>query len=157
MSVKELEKRIVALKLNERKLVEERNRARVRMLMSAENHPLISAIIHDLFGMGDGVRRPEFERFSQQARCSGRNNEEHLSEVMVTLTLKNIEKQEYFRGCTEFSIRLRIADGFDDPEARRAEKRITDEIFAIRSKLEALNEEKKQLKEELRANPAQGL
>lgn len=156
MSVKELEKKIVALKLKERNLIEERNRARVGMIISAENHPLINAIISDFFGKREGVRRPEIERFSQQARCSGRNNEEHLSEVMVTLTLNDIEKQEYFRGCTELSIRLRITDGFDDPEARRTEKRITDEILAIRAKLEALNEEKKQLKEGSRANAVQG-
>ncbi len=148
MNVKELEKQIVALKLSERNLIEERNRSRVRMLMNAENHPLVNKTINDLFMNREGIRRPEIERFSQQGRCSGRNKEEHLSEVLVTLTLGNIEAQEYFRGCVEFTIRLKITDGFEDPEARLIEKRLTDEILDLRSKIDALNDEKKQMRGE---------
>lgn len=155
MKVKEIEKQIVALKLSERNLIEERNRSRVRMLMNAENHPLINKTINDLFINREGIHRPEIERFSQQGKCSGRNNEENLSEVVVTLTLGNIETQEYFKGCVEFTMRLKITDGFEDPEARIVEKRLTNEILGLRARIDALNEEKKQMREESRINSKQ--
>ncbi len=155
MNVKELEKQIVALKLSERNLIEERNRSRVRMLMNAENHPLVNKTINDLFINREGIRRPEIERFSQQGKCSGRNSEENLSEVVVTLTLGNIETHEYFKGCAEFTLRLKIIDGFEEAEARLMEKRLTDEILDLRVRIDALNDEKKQMREESRINSKQ--
>ena len=143
MNVKELEKRLVDLKLLERDLVERRTRLRGKLLYNAEKHPLVNRIIEEFFVRTLGAHSADVDRYSQQGKCAGREGEEHLAEVIIILSAAANDKMPH---AGEISVRMSISGGFGDDEVSIEEQRLMDQIAGIRREWKDLNDRRKVLK-----------
>lgn len=149
MNVKELEIRVVDLKLRERDLVERRSRLRGKLLYNAEKHPLVNRVIEEFFVRNLGIPSADVERYSQQGKCGGRGGEEHLAEVIIILSAAATDKTPH---AGEISVRMSISGGFEDEEVSLEEQRLMDQIEGIRREWKDLNERRKGLKKQQRAD-----
>ena len=143
MNVKELEKRLVDLKLLERDLIERRTRLRGKLLYNAEKHPLVNRVIEEFFVRTLGVPPADVDRYSQQGKCEGREGEEHLAEVIIILSAAANDRMP---NAGEISVRMSISGGFEDDEVSLEEQRLMDQITDIRREWKDLNDRRKVLK-----------
>ncbi len=138
-----IEQRIVALALRERALIQERSRIRVGLFERAERHPLVRGAISDIFTGHYGAHGKNIAVYSQEAKSSGRGDEEFLSEIFVFI---HAELNGHDRDCSEIVLKLKITGGFEDGKARNAEKFVMDEIAGIRDEIAGLKTRKKSIK-----------
>jgi hypothetical protein len=138
-----IEQRIVALALRERALIQERSRVRLGLFERAERHPLVRSAISDIFSKHYGVNGKHIAVYSQEAKSSGRGDEEFLSEIFVFI---HAEMNGPVLDCGEMVLKLKITGGFEDGKARNAEKLIMDEIAGIRDEIAGLKSLKKSMK-----------
>ena len=146
MNTIEIEKKIVELAIHEKSLVEQRNDVRAVYFSTAETHPTIQYIIDTLLIKGLGIDRRSISRYSQEGKCSGMNDEEYLSDILVTIFASTPENDPGFDQCSELSLKLRITGGFDNMITREKEHSLTTEISALREEIDTLKKTKQQLK-----------
>lgn len=146
MEINEIEKRIVDLTLEERSLIEERGRARNILLYNAEKLPVVNRIMEGFVQGLLGLSGLQVRRASEPLRFNGRNDEEFLREIAVTLTLTDIGRNPLCDGAVGLSLRVVVDSGFDDPGTRTREKEIMDRLAGIREEIESLNGMRRSLK-----------
>ncbi len=146
MTIKEIESRIVEFRLQERSLLEKRRKARTPLLYNAEKHPLVNRLADDLYSRALGLPLLKIERYSQPGRCVGREDEEFLSEVSVILSAREVH-EACGGACSDVMLTVKLISGFEDVAAREEEKKIMDELEAIRYTIRQLVERKRLLKE----------
>lgn len=144
--IENIEQRIVALALRERALIQERSRVRIGLFERAERHQLVRGAISDIFSKHYGIHGKNIAVYSQEAKSSGRGDEEFLSEIFVFI---HAELNGPGTDCGEVVLKLKITGGFEDGKARNAEKLIMDEIAGIRDEIAGL----KSLKKSMKAQP----
>jgi len=146
MEIKEIEKRIVDLTMEERSLAEERSRARNRLLYNAEKLPVVNRVMKEFVQDILGLTGLQVKRTSDPLRFGGRDDEEFLSEIAVTLIVSDIAQSPVCEGATGLSLRIVVNQGFDDAETRAREKEIMDRLLKIREEIESLNGMRRSLK-----------
>lgn len=134
MEINEIEKKIVELKLRERELMEKRTRARVRLLFNAENLPVVSTIVEDFFINSMKIDKRSIRKDSHGVMSGGRNNEEFLSQVNVTISSDKMTDR--CAGCRLLSVSVTVDSGFEDMAVRQEESSIMDEIERVRNSFE---------------------
>lgn len=145
MTIREIEKRLTELALRERSLMEERDRARGRLLYNAEKHPEVNRIVEEVYLGALGITPTSVDRYSQPGRYSIHDGAERLTDVIVYLSAVPGEHSKY-KDFEEIAVRLRLKSGFDDTEARIAESSIGAEISSIREEMARLRERKRALR-----------
>lgn len=136
MEINEIEKKIVELKLAERELLEKRTRSRVKLLLNAENLPVVNNIIEEFFIHQMGIDKRSIRKDSRGIKSEGRNNEEFLSMINVIITSDKMTDR--CAGCRELSVSVIVDSGFEDSSVRNDERSIMDEIELVRNSFDEL-------------------
>jgi hypothetical protein len=145
MNIKDIENRIVELRLRERALIEDRRKARTPLMYNAEKHAAVNKLIEDLYVRGLGLSIADIDRYSQPVAYNGRLDEEHLCEINVVISARGA-RGACGGACSDIVLGVRLVTGFEDPAVREREKNIMDELESIRYTIEQLAAEKRALK-----------
>ncbi len=141
--ISNIEKKVTELKFHERDLLKERESVRLKSLSMAEKCDAVEDIINDFFVKHLRASRRDIDVSAVPSKYTGRDDEEHLSEVKVNISLDRPEEGLSYRS---ISVQLFLVTGFIDTDVASREKKITDEIEKLRSEIEKLKEEKKLIK-----------
>lgn len=145
MTIKDIERKLTELVLRERTLVDERDRARVRLLYNAEKHQAVNRIVKNVFVSALGIDPNSIDRYSQPGRIAVVDAIERLSEVVVHLSAIPLDGSP-LEDFAEIGVRLRLKKGFDDCESRLSEARLGTEINSLRTEIARLRELKRTLR-----------
>jgi len=151
-NILDIEKQIVDLVIREKELAERRAAERADYLRTAENHPTVQRITENLMIKGLGIDRRSISRYSQEGKCTGANDEEYLSDVLVTVFASTPEYDPQFTQCADLSVKVRITGGFDNPAIRETERVLTGEIMKIRQEIEMLKNQKRLMRDNASGN-----
>lgn len=146
MTIKDIERKLTELALRERALVDERDRARGRLMYNAEKHPAVNRVVEDVFVSALGIDRNSVDRYAQPGRSAVDVAIERLSEVVVHLSAVPLDASP-LEDFAEIGVRLRLKKGFDDSESRLSEERLGAEIHSIRAEIARLRELKRALRD----------
>jgi len=147
MTIKDIERKLTELVLRERALVDERDKARGRLLYNAEKHPAVNRIVDDVFVSALGIDRNSIDRYAQPGRSAVLDGVDRLSEVVVHLSAVPLDGSP-LEDFAEIGVRLRLKKGFDDGESRLSEERLGAEIHSLRDEIARLRELKRTLRDE---------
>ena len=107
MTIKDIERKLTELVLRERTLVDERDRARVRLLYNAEKHQAVNRIVKNVFVSALGIDPNSIDRYSQPGRIAVVDAIERLSEVVVHLSAIPLDGSP-LEDFAEIGVRLRL-------------------------------------------------
>ncbi len=138
--ITDIENRIVQLKYEERDLLRERDVQRVRSLEKAEKSSEVRRLADDFFSAMMNVPAGDVKIYAAASDFSGRSNDEHISEVKVTLSA------DTGRETGDILLTVYYKHGFQDPDVEKSESELMDRLLEIREEVEKLTSEKRALR-----------
>lgn len=140
--ISSIEKRVVELKFIERDIKREREIIRLPLLGKAERCGRIEELIQSFFVKTMNLNAKDVTVTSDPSGCSGRNDDEFLSEVKIEMRYRPESQGDY----SEISLTVYLTQGFEDKDIRIKETRMMDRLIEVKGEIEQLREEKRELR-----------